>query len=127
MSKLNRDILCLIFEELQDHKRALLSCLLVNRTWCEIIIPIFWKNPWKYLKWWGETSFLNVIISHLSDESRNNLSEILTNSYKRPLFDYINFCKHLNLSKIEWIIGKSKLSLNKDEIFNLFINKKTKF
>ncbi|EXX66822.1 hypothetical protein RirG_120110 [Rhizophagus irregularis DAOM 197198w] len=46
MSQLNTDILYLIFKELQYDKKSLVSCLRVNKTWCEIIIPILWKNPW---------------------------------------------------------------------------------
>jgi hypothetical protein len=44
MSKLNRDVLYLIFEELKNDKKTFHSCLLVNRTWCEMIIPILWKD-----------------------------------------------------------------------------------
>ena len=40
MSKLNKDVLFLIFKELQDDKNSIHSCLLVNKTWCEIIIPM---------------------------------------------------------------------------------------
>jgi hypothetical protein len=136
MSKLNRDILYSIFEELKDDKMTLLSCLLVNRTWCEIIVPIFWKDPWKRLGQGREKSLINVIISHLSDESRNNLRKFLKNSYKRPLFDYISFCKNLDLSEMEKIINTStdynfrrvdEYLLYKEEIFKLFINNKTKF
>ena len=67
MSKLNKDVLLLIFEELNSAKKHLYSCLLVNRTWCEITVPILWKNPWvnkKELK--KMKSQYNVIISHLS-------------------------------------------------------------
>src|SRR3954454_13775995 len=97
MSKLNGDVLYLITRELQNDKNTLYSCLLVNKTWCEIIIPILWKNPWKD----GNEKFLfNIIFSYLSDELMNKLRQdinlVLTNSYKRPLFDYISFCKHLN-------------------------------
>ena len=46
MSKLYRDVLYLIFQE----TCALPLYLTVNKTWCEIIIPIIWKNPWEYLK-----------------------------------------------------------------------------
>ena len=88
MSKLNSDVLYLIFKELQDDKKTFLSCLTVNKIWCETIIPILWRNPWKYLK--GKKLLLNVIISCLSDESRNNLMsqgvDLLTNPYQRPLF-----------------------------------------
>ena len=106
MSKLNRDIFYLIFEKLHDDKNTLFSCILVNKTWCEITIPILWRNPWKFLMNEKERSLLlNVIISHFSDESRKKLKEhgLLTNSYQKPLFDYISFCKHLNLNKINRI------------------------
>src|SRR5581483_2929265 len=100
MFKLNEDILYLIFKELQVNRyddENLFSCLTVNKTWCEAIIPILWRNPWKYLK--RKKLLINLIISHLSDESRNNLKnqgiDFLTNSYQKPLFDYISFCRHL--------------------------------
>jgi hypothetical protein len=73
MPKLNRDVLYSIFEELKDYKSTLLSFLLVNRTWSKIVVPIFWKNPWKLLRGGRKDSFINIITSHLSDESKNNL------------------------------------------------------
>ncbi|PKY54656.1 hypothetical protein RhiirA4_473594 [Rhizophagus irregularis] len=139
MFKLNRDILYLVFEELQNDNKTLYSCLLVNKTWCEIIVPILWKNPWKCQK---EELLLNVIMLHLSDESRNNLRNndfnFLTNSYQKyqkPFFDYISFCRHLHLNAIKRMINNnnnnyenSKKSMDiQYEIFNLFINKNTKF
>jgi len=48
MSKLNKDILFLLFEELHDDSKSLFSCLLVNRLWCETVIPILWRDPWCY-------------------------------------------------------------------------------
>jgi hypothetical protein len=68
----------------------------------------------------------------LSDEARNDLSKILyfdSNLYKKPLFNYISFCKHLNLEIIERLIEEvaiTQISLNvkkiKNEILKLFIN-----
>src|SRR4051812_43171181 len=106
MSKLNRDILYLVFEEFQDDEKTLISCLLVNKVFCELIIPILWKNPWKFLKVEKVKILLNTIISHLSNESRNNLSQhdLVIYSYQKPLFDYISFCRHLNLDIIQCII-----------------------
>src|SRR5437016_4280899 len=123
MSKLNRDILYLMFKELQDDKKTLFSCLTVNKTWCETIVPIIWRDPWKYLK--GKKLLLfNIIISHLSDESKNNLKtkgvNSLTKFYQRPLFNYISFCKHLNLNNlndtIDYLYENSGI---RKEIFNL--------
>src|SRR6266498_2192810 len=130
MSNLNGDILYLIFKELQDN---LYPCLSVNKTWCEVVIPILWKNPWKYyLNEGKEKLLLNVIISHLSENLRNNLDQDLVISYQRPIFSYISFCKHLNLNEIKKMISTHLAfelirfpNINTD-IYNLFINRNTK-
>jgi hypothetical protein len=132
MFRLNRDILYLIFfKELQNDKKTLYSCLLVNKTWCEMIIPILWKNPWKDR---NEKLLFNIIFSYLSNELKNKLKPdldfFISNTYKKPFFDYISFCKHLNFIEIERIIDiymeKHKL-LIKDDIINSFINEKSRF
>ncbi|PKK59061.1 hypothetical protein RhiirC2_795374 [Rhizophagus irregularis] len=137
MSQLSEDILYLVFKVLKDDKKTLYSCLLTNRTWCRIAVPILWKNPWN-LKDSGWKQMLNVIISHLSNESRNILKNIcidllpfLTNPYQNPLFDYISFCRHLDLVSIDYIIlkftNKESNSILTNEIINLFINGSRKF
>src|SRR5436189_126392 len=45
MVKLNIDCLMLIFNHLSS-KNSLYSCLLVNRDWCHLVVPILWKYPW---------------------------------------------------------------------------------
>ncbi|GES74633.1 hypothetical protein GLOIN_2v1783316 [Rhizophagus clarus] len=134
MTKLNRDILYLIIEQLQDDKNTLASCLLVNKTWCEIIIPTLWRNPWEYLTKEKEKILLNVIISHLSSLSRNKIgeNELLMNSYQKPSFDYISFCRYLDLNQIQGIIDNNIHDKNENlkiqnEIYNLFINENMKF
>jgi hypothetical protein len=133
MSKLIGDVLYLVFEDLQDDRKTLYSCLLVNKTWSENVIPILWRNPWKCLT--NESkyfSFFRIIISHLSDEMKNNL-KVVNLPTQKLLFNYISFCKHLDLSAITKIIdsNRSKYEINiptiKSEIFNLFINENTKF
>src|SRR5947207_15102329 len=76
---------------------------------------------------------LNVIISHLSNESRNNLKsqgvDCLKNPYQRPLFNYISFCRHLNLNNLNEIINMiddTDEEIIKKEIFNLFVNENTR-
>ncbi|RIA95090.1 hypothetical protein C1645_873039 [Glomus cerebriforme] len=137
MSTLNRDVLYLIFKELKDDINTLYSCLLVDKIWFMTIISILWKNPWKFLNLkQKKLQFLNLIISHLSDELKNNLIQdgdyFFTNSYQKPLLNYINFCKHLNFNMIIDIINSAysnsdKLSIIENEIFKLFINENTKF
>src|SRR6266498_5194068 len=134
MLKLYKGVLYLIFQEFHIDKKTLYSCLLVDKTWCETIIPILWKDPWKLKDDRKRELLLNVILLRLSDESRNNLRQyfsFLTNSDRKPLFDYISFCRHLNLTEINEIINttheKSKIPFIQNEIFKLLINENTKY
>src|SRR6266498_1452051 len=98
----NKDVLFLIFKELNNDKKSLYSCLLVNRTWCEIAVPILWKNPRQYFITDNAKSMLfDVILLHLSEESRDVLKNYginnpITETYHRPLFNYINFWRYLD-------------------------------
>ncbi|GBC00716.1 hypothetical protein RclHR1_03950012 [Rhizophagus clarus] len=143
MPKLNADILYLIFKELHYDKRTLYSCLLVNKIWCETTISILWNDPWKYL--FGrnyakgldfilkESLLLDLIISHLSDEKINNIMSqgiffTSYNLYKKPLlFNYINFCKHLNLKAIDELVSDSGMRIIYDDLIHLFINENATF
>src|SRR6266536_4556983 len=141
LKSLNKDVLFLIFEELKNDEKSLYSCLLVNRTWCEVTVPILWKNPgrtycetiWKNsLTDKAESILFNVILLHLSRESRDilknqGISNLITETYQRPLFNYINFWKYLNLSLIESMISSRIISASiiRNEILKLFINRRT--
>ncbi|PKC62853.1 hypothetical protein RhiirA1_464550 [Rhizophagus irregularis] len=148
---LNEDVLSQIFKELKDDKNSLYSCLLVNRLWCAITVPILWRNPnYHYyflpsvLIYRTSDSFhyysklrklFNTILLHLSEESRDILKNQGINideKYKHPLFNYINYWKYLNFLFMRDLIydseiDKSKVSIIKNEILKLFINKNTNF
>src|SRR6266536_1920407 len=135
---LNKDVLFLILEELQDDNKSLYSCLLVNRTWCEMTVSVLWKNPGQYSITENAKSMLfDVIFLHLSEESRDilknkGINDHLTEIYQHPSFNYINFWKYLNLSLIKSIIPSknvenSNISIINNEILKLFINGNTKF
>src|SRR5436190_2121313 len=136
MSKLNKDV---IFQTLKElHDKSLYSCLVVNRTWCEIVVPILWKNPAGRtpLTKKAKCVLSNVILFHLSEESRDILKNqginLFTETYQQPLFNYISFWRHFDLIFLEYIdsfvkdIEKSKVFIIKSEILNLF-NRNTKF
>jgi hypothetical protein len=81
MPAFNNDVLFLIFEKLHDCK-ALFSCLMVNRIWCKTVIPILWKNSWKYNINYGDKPQLFYIITcHLND----SIKEIITNQILPPI------------------------------------------
>src|SRR2546429_452678 len=101
MSRLNKDILFLIFEELQDDSKSLFSCLMVNKIWCETAIPILWRNPWRYDINYSNKSYLFAIFtSYLSNTSKEFLTsegvQLLSISYQSLLFDYLSFCRSIN-------------------------------
>jgi hypothetical protein len=137
--KLNKDVLFLIAENLQDDKTSLNSCLLVDRSWCEAIVPILWKIPGRViLTEKAEDKLFNIILLHLSKESRDNLKkqeiDLFTENYRPTSFNYINFWRYLDLHLLEKMISrnlrnleKSKKPMIKNELLILFINKNTKF
>ncbi|PKK61570.1 hypothetical protein RhiirC2_791621 [Rhizophagus irregularis] len=139
MSKLNKDVISLILKELYDRGNTLYSCLLVDRTWYEMTVPILWKNPFRFhLKEKAHIIIINVILSYLPEESRVNLRNQgieLINTYQQPLLNYISFWRYLNLSVLEKMIetfvtdtniNQSKIDIIGLEIMNIF-NRNTKF
>ncbi|RIA84314.1 hypothetical protein C1645_784370 [Glomus cerebriforme] len=83
-----------------------------------------------------EAPLLNVIISHLSDRTKKKLYDqginLFTNSCKRPLFNYISFCRYLCLNGLSQIIYTSNITelskrlIVREELLKLFINNNTK-
>src|SRR6266496_3158471 len=138
MLKLNKDVLFLISENLQDDSISLYSCLLVNKIWCEATVSILWKIPGRtLLTEKAERILFNVILSHLSEDSINHLKNQGINLIKkisqRPLFNYISLWRYLNLQLLENMmikledIKESEISIIRDELLKLFINKNTRF
>ncbi|RGB25761.1 hypothetical protein C1646_771317 [Rhizophagus diaphanus] len=142
MVYLINDVLYSIFEELSNDKKSLYSCLLVDRTWCVVAVPILWKNPIRtdnpnYLSEKAVCALYNVIYSHLSVELREYLKRRKsdTETYQHPSFNYINFWRHLDFDHLNCIIDRklirtfndSNMSIIRNEILKLFINRDTKF
>ncbi|PKC57717.1 hypothetical protein RhiirA1_428287, partial [Rhizophagus irregularis] len=106
MLKLNKDVLFLIAENLHDDMISLCSCLLVNKSWCEVTVPILWKIPGRMvLTEKAEDKLFNVILLHLSKDSKDILKnqgiDLYTETYRPTSFNYINFWRHLDLQLLE--------------------------
>src|SRR4051794_32288926 len=140
MSKLNLDILIIIFNELQSDKKSLYSCLLVNREWCRIVVPILWKSAWFNDKK-SEQKVFSIILFCLPSSSKQLLSDndvklqlsLKTRFSTKPLFKYISFCAFPNNRTIykmtEMILGgdyrlqkQVKRNLLRQEIYKLFVS-----
>jgi hypothetical protein len=137
MLQFNEDVFFLIFEKLKNDKESLFSCLLVNKTWCVMVVPILWRNPSQFFMDISYNTLFNVLILHLSEESRDvlknqGMNNLVMGTYQRPLFNYISFWKYLELHFLEELISskkieKSNVPILRNEILKLFINKNTKF
>ncbi|CAB5205854.1 unnamed protein product [Rhizophagus irregularis] len=101
MSKLIPDIFALIIKALEDDYNTLFNCLLMNKLWCDLTIPILWRNcinrNLKSGPYEKNISLVKILLTFLSEESKNilikneiNLSFIQT---QKPLFNYISYCK----------------------------------
>jgi hypothetical protein len=106
---------------------------MVNRIWCETVIPILWRNPWCYDINYGNKNFLFIIIaSYLPDDIKESLTrqgiQLPSFSCKLLLFDYLSFCRSINIDTIRIItsIG-SPLVYNQfllqQEFYGLFMKK----
>lgn len=105
---LNQDIFFLIFEELQDDLKSLSKCLTLNKTCCKMVISILWRNPWRYdIGYFKNHSLCSIITSYLTDK------EYLISKGIQPLqlrsFDYLSFCKSINVDVIGSILGYDHL------------------
>ncbi|GBC06700.1 hypothetical protein RclHR1_00070067 [Rhizophagus clarus] len=137
MTELNIDCLNLIFKELRTDRVSLYPCLLVNKTWCSLIVPILWeKHSWCLYHETSEKKLFNIIISSLPSTSKqiltdNNINLPSTIISKPLTFNYISFCKFFESETIDKIIRKlfndKKLKYNKrnlleQEIYKLFVS-----
>ncbi|CAG8560324.1 23077_t:CDS:2 [Rhizophagus irregularis] len=107
------------------------------------VLPITITNPNELLSFIAyrkrlpdnvKTKLFNVIISHLSEDSKGILKEqgIDTEDYGPPLFNYISLWRHLNLRLLDDMIylrktKDSNMNIIRNEIYKLFINKNSKF
>ncbi|EXX77575.1 uncharacterized protein OCT59_013948 [Rhizophagus irregularis] len=134
MSKIDNDVLLIIFDELKNDNGTLFTCALVNRQWCKMAIPILWKDPIKNQQF--NEQLLDIIKYSLPYESKKLLLshgiDITSNLQlrKKPLFDYIKYCKYLRFNKINEYanlmtksIKETDYFLIKREIFKFYISK----
>ncbi|RIA90729.1 hypothetical protein C1645_875931 [Glomus cerebriforme] len=98
----------------EDDLETLHSCSLINRQWCQLVIPKLWKHPFYYAQK-GNSKLISLILSFLKDIQKESLiyngiilsSTTTFNSNYRSKFNYISMIKHLHydfmlISVEEW-------------------------
>ncbi|GBC10871.1 hypothetical protein RclHR1_09980005 [Rhizophagus clarus] len=118
-----------IIKYFQNDFSTLHSCILVNRLWCRLAIPLLWENPFSTFT--ENHNFIEIYLhNNLNDDLKTKLNEynIIYNSLSsNTLFNYPSFLKYLNtreiISSIEsWaevaVVETLKLNGDLHSVFN---------
>jgi hypothetical protein len=97
------EILSEIFMFNIDEPKFLFTCLLVNKTWCQNVVPILWVSPFhsllnsiKNYEFCSKvliTTYISCL--HLNIESSSN--NLKNSDSHTPMFNYPTFIRHLSL------------------------------
>ncbi|GBC10867.1 hypothetical protein RclHR1_09980001 [Rhizophagus clarus] len=83
------------------------SCILVNRLWCHLSIPLLWENPFAIPT--KNYNFIDIYLDNLNADLKTKIYKYKLNDISLPsngLFNYPSFIKYLNTLKIITSVGK---------------------
>ncbi|GBC09561.1 hypothetical protein RclHR1_08990005 [Rhizophagus clarus] len=109
-----------IAQYLQNDYKTLMSCILVNRLWCRLIIPLLWENPFSVIKNFRTNNkqkyrFIEIYLHDLNEDDKIQLKEYGVNYDLFPsntLFNYPSFIKYFSTEIIiysidDWVCDNS--------------------
>ncbi|PKY23264.1 hypothetical protein RhiirB3_437418 [Rhizophagus irregularis] len=122
-----------IIKYFHDDYITLHSCILINRLWCRLAIPLLWENPFS-IQFPKNYHFIEIYLHNLNDNDKTKLNEYGINNDLIPsntLFNYSSFIQHLDTSNIissieSWgaAVRTSKTQISKfiyRSLFQIFI------
>ncbi|CAB5182239.1 unnamed protein product [Rhizophagus irregularis] len=90
-----------------NHK-TLHSCILVNRLWCRLAIPLLWEDPFS-IKSPKNYHFIEIYLHYLNNDDKAKLNEYVIHNELLPsntLFNYPRFIQRLDTYKVWFSIEK---------------------
>jgi hypothetical protein len=114
----------------QNDFSTLHSCILINRFWCRLAIPLLWEDPFSIPK---NNNFITTYLHNLNDDDfKSKLSEYKININLLPtntLFNYPSFLKYLNtqnfiFSTENWVEHAFKTCLEPTNLPSIFDSRK---
>jgi hypothetical protein len=97
-----------IIQYFRNDFSTLHSCILVNRLWCRLAIPLLWEDPFS-LEYPKNYRYIEVYLHNLNDNDKTQLDKYgISNDLfsSNILFNYPSFTHHLNTRKISDSIEK---------------------
>ncbi|KAF0387217.1 hypothetical protein F8M41_011260 [Gigaspora margarita] len=110
MMKLPNECFVYIFNNLQKDYKSLYSCLLVNRHWCRIVVPILWSDIANKL---NKSKLINTCLLALNAEEQASLTPLninLPNNLEPLLFEYTSYTTTVSSSLNDGIIKWLKIN-----------------
>uniref|UniRef100_U9SX95 F-box domain-containing protein n=1 Tax=Rhizophagus irregularis (strain DAOM 181602 / DAOM 197198 / MUCL 43194) TaxID=747089 RepID=U9SX95_RHIID len=107
-----------IIKYFQNDFSTLYSCILVNRLWCHLAIPLLWEDTFS-IEEPKNYHFIEIYLQYLEENDKEKLQDYGINKNLFPLnntlFNYPGFIKHLNtwdiISTIKmWVTAIRNLS-----------------
>jgi hypothetical protein len=101
-----------IIQHFKSDFSTLYLCILVNRLWCRLVIPLLWEDPFSIST--KNYHFIEIYLYYLNEDSKAKFIEygiddnLLTSN--NTLFNYPSFIKYLNIHNI-FVLLKSGLKL----------------
>ncbi|CAB4422655.1 unnamed protein product [Rhizophagus irregularis] len=98
-----------VIKYFQNDISTLHSCILVNRLWCRLAIPLLWENSFSFRN--GNYKFIEIYLDNLNlnDDLKSKLDEYKIDDNLLPsntLFNYVRFLKYLNMFDITFCVNK---------------------
>uniref|UniRef100_U9U413 F-box domain-containing protein n=1 Tax=Rhizophagus irregularis (strain DAOM 181602 / DAOM 197198 / MUCL 43194) TaxID=747089 RepID=U9U413_RHIID len=94
-----------IIRYLRNDFSTLHSCILVNRLWCRLTIPLLWEDPFSIAT--RNFHFIEIYLHELNNDDKTKLINYRMKNDIIPLntlFNYSSFIKKLNTKHIIYII-----------------------
>ncbi|GBC01458.1 hypothetical protein RclHR1_00420020 [Rhizophagus clarus] len=100
----------------KENPKTLFKCSLVSKSWCNIVIPFLWKNPFRFCYSTSQHKIIKVYLQFLSKEFLNkfdlndHLNQIIP--INPPSYNYLSFLQQLDYI----ILYDSLINLLKKEL-----------
>jgi hypothetical protein len=97
-----------IIQHFRNDVSTLYACILINRLWCRLTIPLLWEDPFSNNT--GNHNFITTYLRNLTEDDKTKLNDKYGIDKElfpsNTLFNYPSFIKYLNIQNFSWSIEK---------------------